>query len=178
MSVQQSTVEYRVVEGFPAYRVGNDGSVWSRFKPGPGSRIGKTWRRLQPGGKSSGYLFVFLNPGQRCHYIHTLVLDAFVGPCPPGMECRHFPDRHPTNNSLANLRWGTRAENAADKEAHGTVPKGESHGRVKLSLAKVRRIRQQYRTGETTLKQLASENGVSESHVWRIVHYKKWRHTV
>ena len=35
-------------------------------------------------------------------YIHRLVLEAFVGPCPEGMEARHFPDsdKGPITNCL------------------------------------------------------------------------------
>ena len=36
--------------------------------------------------------------------IPRLVLLAFVGPCPEGMECCHFPDRDVRNNKLNNLR--------------------------------------------------------------------------
>lgn len=62
----------------------------------------------------------------RAHAVHRLVLEAFVGPCPAGMLCRHFPDRDPYNNRLDNLQWGTPQENAADMRVHGTA-----FGRVK-----------------------------------------------
>ena len=47
--------------------------------------------------------------------VHTLVLNAFVGPRPDDMEARHFPDRDRSNNKLSNLRWGTKVENAAQE---------------------------------------------------------------
>ena len=46
--------------------------------------------------------------------VHRLVLEAFVGPCPEGMERLHWDDV-PSNNHLSNLRYGTKLENAADK---------------------------------------------------------------
>ena len=59
--------------------------------------------------------------GKKRHaFVQWLVLEAFVGPCPDGMECRHFPDRDPTNNRLDNVRWGTAQENSDDKKVHGT----------------------------------------------------------
>jgi hypothetical protein len=58
--------------------------------------------------------------------IHTLVLTAFVGPCPEGMECLHG-DGNPANNRLDNLRWGTRSENQQDAVSHG------SHNRAVLT---------------------------------------------
>jgi hypothetical protein len=51
--------------------------------------------------------------------VHTLVLEAFVGPCLPGMECCHR-DGNPANNRLDNLRWDTRAANRRDMLRHGT----------------------------------------------------------
>jgi hypothetical protein len=48
-------------------------------------------------------------------YVHHLVLRAFVGECPEGMEACHFPDRDPANCKLSNLRWDTKVENEADK---------------------------------------------------------------
>ncbi len=59
--------------------------------------------------------------------IHTLVLLAFVGPCPEGMECRHL-DGTRTNCALANLCWGTRAENVADQRRHGVFNWGDKYG--------------------------------------------------
>ena len=50
--------------------------------------------------------------------IHTLVLEAFVGPRPRNMECRHL-DGNPENNAISNLRWGTWAENHQDALGHG-----------------------------------------------------------
>lgn len=42
--------------------------------------------------------------------VHRLILETFVGPCPPDMECRHL-DGNPSNNKLENLKWGTAHEN-------------------------------------------------------------------
>lgn len=114
-----SVVQYRDVVGHPGYRVGDDGSVWSqRWYHGS-----TEWRPLAPRPTKSGYLLVALfdGTGRVDRGVHTLMLEAFVGPCPEGMECRHFPDRDPASNRLANLQWGTRLENAADKRVHGTI---------------------------------------------------------
>lgn len=53
------------------------------------------------------------------HSVHRLVLQAFVGPCPDGMEACHNNGDY-TDNRLANLRWDTKAENGADKIQHRT----------------------------------------------------------
>lgn len=51
--------------------------------------------------------------------VHSLVTEAFIGPRPLGHEVRHL-DGNPANNRLSNLTYGTRAQNEADKRAHGT----------------------------------------------------------
>lgn len=45
--------------------------------------------------------------------VHRLVLEAFVGLCPDGMEACHA-DCDPANNKLNNLRWDTHPENVMD----------------------------------------------------------------
>lgn len=55
---------------------------------------------------------------KKAHLVHRLVLTAFVGPCPEGMEALHI-NGNSSDNRLCNLRWGTRAENVADQVAHG-----------------------------------------------------------
>lgn len=74
-------------------------------------------RVLRPGGNPSGHLMVNLIP-RKNEYIHRLVLEAFVGPCPEGMECCHN-DGDPSNNYLQNLRWDTPSANGFDHVKHG-----------------------------------------------------------
>lgn len=56
----------------------------------------------------------------RFRRVHHLVLEAFVGPRPAGMETRHLNGVR-ADNRLENLAWGTPTENAADKIRHGTA---------------------------------------------------------
>jgi hypothetical protein len=69
----------------------------------------------------SGHLHVGLRTGGKRvnRLVHRLVLEAFVGPCPDGMEACHW-DGDPTNNSLSNLRWDSRSANRMDAVRHGT----------------------------------------------------------
>ena len=51
-------------------------------------------------------------------YPYRLALEAFVGACPDGMEALHYDD-DPNNNSISNLRWGTRTDNMRDMARNG-----------------------------------------------------------
>lgn len=80
-------VEYRGVPGWPGYHVGSDGSVWSS-REWHGSA---EWRQLRPALRN-GYLSVRLysSHSERVHAkVHVLVLLAFTGPRPDGMQACH-----------------------------------------------------------------------------------------
>lgn len=106
--------------------------------------------------------------------LHTMVLVAFAGPSPAGMECRHV-DGNPDNNRVDNLQWGTPAENAADRDRHGTTARGERNGCATLTNDQVREIKSRPR-GYGTGKRLAAEFGVSESVISDIRTGRQWGH--
>lgn len=60
-------------------------------------------------------------PDRRMMQVHRLVLTAFVGPCPDGLECCHWDD-NPAHNCLGNLRWDTRSANQVDRIRNGRNP--------------------------------------------------------
>lgn len=51
-------------------------------------------------------------------YVHNIVLEAFVGPRPHGLNGLHWDDDF-SNNRLSNLRWGTQSENLFDCVRNG-----------------------------------------------------------
>ena len=117
----QEPTRYRDIPGYPGYRVGSDGTVWSCRIKGRTGKLSSRWKRLQPYPVRGGYLLVRLysQEGQRKEFlVHTLVLTAFVGPCPVDSECCH-QDGDPGNNRLENLRWDTHSANCLDKRRQG-----------------------------------------------------------
>lgn len=165
-------VEYRELPGYPHYRIGSDGTVWSQLRRGrlqaDGKKRFQPWYRLKTYVRKSGYAFVHIGP--RLRRVHQLVLEAFVGPCPPGMEVRHFPDRDPANNNLSNLSYGTRVQNSFDKTLHGTAYRS---GTRKLNESQVREIRQRLSDGESAGK-LAKIFGVGKAAIFNIKSRRKW----
>jgi len=111
--------------------------------------------------------------GRRSVRVHRLVLEAFVGPCPEGMQTRHGPGG-PSDNRLVNLSWGTKRENNYDdKLRDGTLLYGERHHRAKLTQEQVEEIRD--RVGTTTQRAMARKYGVSEATISLVIHDKHWR---
>lgn len=169
-------VEYRQVVGFPGYRVGSDGSVWSCLKRGGDRGPTDTWRQLRTSKGRSGHLRVSLARNKVLHPrgVHQIVLEAFVGPCPQGMMCRHFPDRDPTNNTPGNLSWGTPQQNMDDKSVHGTLYCGEKVKWRKVSADDAVKMRELFADGSTATE-IAMKFGITRSTAGRIIRGKNWK---
>lgn len=103
----------------------------------------------------NGYCQVFLykNGKRSVRLVHRLVLQAFVGECPVGMEVRHLNSVR-TDNRLCNLAYGTHSDNVID-----TIKLGRN-GNQKLNPELVVTIRKRLDDGEL-VKDLASEYNVS-----------------
>jgi len=74
-------------------------------------------RILRPQNGPSGYLTVHLGYKHMNKYIHHLVMGAFVGKTPKGLEICHN-DGNKKNNRLDNLRFDTHWSNNFDRERH------------------------------------------------------------
>lgn len=67
-----------------------------------------------------GYVGIRLSYGvPETRYVHQLVTAAFFGPCPDKKEVCHGP-KGILDNSITNLRYGTRSENQQDRVRDGT----------------------------------------------------------
>ena len=97
----------REVGGYGAYLVSDQGEVWST----------KSKRYLKPYADTYGHLMVRLYPGGTQMCVHRLVAEAFIGPLPAGQQTRHL-DGDPTNNTVANLAYGSPRENQLDAVRH------------------------------------------------------------
>ena len=120
---------WKPVPGYEGlYEVSSHGRVRSldRRERITGPKAGFRWRRgrmirlfTMP---STGYLCVRLSRDGKVatRSVHSLVLEAFAGLCPPGQEACHGPGGQQDNRWPENLRWGTRSENTLDQIAQGT----------------------------------------------------------
>lgn len=185
MSEADSTahIQFSPIPGFPAYCAGDNGTIWSCFarnSKGQGRMEWKhdaNWRRISTHRDSRGRERCELRDAEgapRKAFVHRLVLLAFVGECPIGMECCHN-DGDSTNNDLRNLRWDTHKSNINDKVSHGTLLQGEQVPWSKLTDSKVLLIRASHESGEP-LASIASRFDVTPENISQIVSRKTWRH--
>lgn len=138
------------------------------------SSLGRVRRYLKPFKMSNGYEHVSLGGVKKRDYLHALVMEAFVGPLPQGLVTRHL-DGDKTNNSLANLAYGTYAENMLDRVKHGGGNHGSRHGMSKLTEEQVREIRGKVSLGWKPAY-VAGQYGVSRRLVTMIAAGKRWTH--
>ena len=104
--------------------------------------------------------------------VHRMVAEAFLGPCPEGKQCGHL-DGDRTNNRTDNLRWVTQKENDSHKKRHRTLIFGEDHYSTKLSNAKVKAMRLDFKNG-LLRPDIIKKYGVSQKTVWEITSGKGW----
>lgn len=161
------TCEIREVPGFDGYFVGRDGTCWS-------CRQG-VMRPLKSLACRTGYLRIraTVDGKQIKRLAHRVVLEAFVGPCPDGMEARHLNGIR-TDNRVENLCWGTRKQNMRDRDRHGTTAVGERQGSAKLNPAKVREIRQLAESGMLK-REIAKRLGVCVQCIRNVCDGRTWQ---
>lgn len=151
------------------YAITRDGRVWSNV----------TNRWLKQNKDKNGYfqLGLWLNTQPRCFRVHRLVALTFMEP-EKGRPCINHIDGDKTNNSVENLEWCTLAENMSLAWKTGLKKPllGSKHALAKLTEKEVLQIREKYKTGRFTHKQLARKYGVERTVVTNIVNLKRWRH--
>lgn len=165
--------EWRPVAGATRYSVSDCGRVKGEFGEMKRGHIDKNGypmvHILRDDGRSGG------------RWVHKLVAEAFLGPCPSGKECDH-KDRDRTNPRLTNLHYVTHQQNI-DNSA-GTP--GEAHGLAKLTEAEVREIlalppaprwgRRGKGNHPNSVISIAERYGISDVTVLQIRRGERWRH--
>lgn len=109
--------------------------------------------------------------------VHHLVLNAFVGPRPPGLMGCHN-DGDVTNNHVNNLRWDTAQSNMDDKVRHGHCPMGITHYRAKWTVEQVRQMRKEYEVDGMSIAEIARQYHADPGCIRPIVQYLTWRNVI
>lgn len=156
------------IPNFPNYFATDTGQIVSMR--GKNAKIRKT--KINKGGYE--IVIMSFDKVETTRSVHTLVLEAFVGPRPAGMHACHN-DGNKTNNHLSNLRWDSAKSNSDDRRKHETDNIGTRNGRNKLSEAQVINIRNQNAIG-VDMKTLAQQFGVTYQQIKHIVLRKQWQH--
>ena len=94
------------------------------------------------------------------YQVHSLVLEAFIGPCPEGFQADHV-DFNIANNVLTNLRWISQQDNLRRRRS------------MKLTHDMVDGIRSKRAAG-VPRKEVAETYGVGEAHINQVTSGRRW----
>lgn len=114
--------EWRDAPSYPGYQASRSGLVRSVDRVlSDGRTAGGMVLKASP--DRDGYLRVTVS-GRKVP-VHYIVMDAWIGPCPEGMERLHGNSDN-QDNRVTNLRFGTHLENEQDKRQRGRKNIAES----------------------------------------------------
>lgn len=162
---------WKVIPGLGLYEVSDHGRVRSLRRGAP--------MIMKPNKVGRGYHALSLWADGVAHrrYVHHLVLLAFIGPRPSGMEACHG-DADITNNRLSNLRWDTHSANVRDTIRHGNftspAPRGEANGAAKMTAERVSEARRLH-AGGRSIRSLAKQFRVSKPTMQSILRRITWK---
>jgi hypothetical protein len=155
------------IKRFPCYEFLESGHVLSNVKRNP-----KVLTPIRMGGYV-GLQIVRSDGLIEKQYVHRLICEAFRGPCPDGMECRHL-DGNSKNNHANNLVWGTKSENSLDRNDHGTGVAGENNPMAKLNKKRVKEMRKHRDKTGDSYKIIGRIYGVSTMTAFRAITKQSW----
>lgn len=135
---------------------------------------GDCW--LWMGALTNGYGQVHVN--NRHGYAHRFSWEFVNGQIPDGMViCHHCDVKRCVNPK--HLFIGTQLDNVRDCIAKGRFKSkplyGSDNGFAKLDEIRVANIRNDYSSGDKSVRGLAAIYGVSKSTIWNVISNKYWR---
>lgn len=120
-----SETKHTPIPDYPGYEASADGQIFSVEHNWRGYGV----RVLEQDLNASGYPSVRITvDGKRKRIsVHRLIAATFLPPRPSDAhEVRHL-DGNKLNSAVANLAWGTKKDNADDREQHGRTSRGKRH---------------------------------------------------
>lgn len=125
-----------------------------------------------------GYPRIMMKEGTKWKVkrLNRVVWEQNNGPIPPNLCVCHKCD-NPGCVNINHLFLGTRKDNSQDMIKKNRQPNmaGTHNGNSKLNEYQVQGIREKYKTGMFTYKELGLWYGVSDVHVGDIINNKRWR---
>ncbi len=168
--------EWRPIIGYEGvYDASNFGRI-RRVKPEKNTFAGRIMRQCKD---RYGYPHLKLcKDGERKGYgTHTLIIGAFVGPCPVGKQVNH-KDGDKTNNCIENLEYVTQRENNEHAFRLGLKNMdhvvGERHYNSILTERDIPQIRRLIKEGEFTRQEIGTMYGVSRSAINNVQNGHAW----
>jgi hypothetical protein len=154
-----------------------DREVWFTSKTGGRHLRTKKGKPVYQQEINSGYMVVWLNKNNatRIRTVHSLIVEAFIGPRPKDFDVCHN-DGNKKNNVLTNLRYDSRRSNHKDKIRHGTNACGSKIAQAKLQEDQIISIREL--KGAVTSSEAGVIFGVGRRTIERVWRNESWKHVL
>jgi len=170
-----SPEEWRPVIGYEGwYEVSSCGRV-RRVATACGTSAGRVLRT--PLARPNSYPRIHTSCQNRTKsvWVHRLVAEAFIGPCPTGHQINHR-NGIKTDNRVGNLEWATALTNLRHARDTGLLnpSRGERNGQAKLRNEDIPIIRAA--RGKISGCEMARRYGVSEHTIRCVLNGWTWRH--
>lgn len=113
--------EWKAIPGFPGYEASHRGFIRSIDRVAGGRQLRGRVLKARVAG-TAPYPIVNLTDDQgvkQTRTVHSLVLLAHAGPCPPGMQAEHRHDNPLDNRYPEELFWSTKSANEKRKFENG-----------------------------------------------------------
>jgi site-specific DNA-cytosine methylase len=123
----------------------------------------------------SGYKVISIRCGEvkkQCR-VNRIMWIAANGVPPEGYVVDHI-NNDKLNNRLSNLQLLTPGENSTKAKEDGLYLTGEDNPATKISNEVARQICDDYKQGDTTMRRLAEQYGISKSRVHQIIQNNGW----
>jgi len=126
---------------------------------------------------SSGHGAIYIDNKRVPAHSYVLEKSGKVKP-DKSLICLHDPSicNNPSCVNPRHLRWGTHKDNVEDKSIAGTQVNGSQNYNAKLNDYTVVYIRELYRNGKGTIKQLSEKFSASPNTIRSCVRGKTWKH--
>lgn len=164
-------MEWKPIPGIDGYEASSCGAIRSWLSRGGRSKIERKCsvpRILSQSVSKNGRGYLVVSVRSRPIQVHRLVLLAFVGPCPQGMECCHGVGGR-FDNSVSNIRWDTKDANHNDRMSFGDVLRGERIGNSVITDEQAKEMVAEYAGGGATISAIADKFGISRSMAGKII---------
>lgn len=168
-----------------------DGYLHEQWKPVPsqpcftvstmGRIRGSKGKLLNPKPKKIGYVMVPRRHNGKFSYfyVHRMIAETFLGPCPPGCLVDHVNEAR-TDNRLQNLQYVTHRENIARRfrrrARKDSGQRGERNPHRKTNETDVLELRRLHAEKGLTPKQLGPMFNMSATNASDIINRRLWRH--
>jgi hypothetical protein len=168
MLADHPTIALDPIPGYPGYLACRLGVIFSLNNRS--RKLRGTPTPLSHEVSYNGYLrvVIYVNRKRIKKLVHHLILETYIGPRPEGMECCHGPGGQ-SDNSIGNLRWGTKQENTNDVIAAGSQ-RGENNASSRLSPIDIPIIRAMRPVDA------ARKYGIRREYAWQIKNRLAWKH--